>query len=305
MSEPTKPSSVEPIPYTTATTTYNTVEVGGVRLFYREAGPRDAPAIVLLHGFPSSSRMWERLIPLLADRYHLIAPDYPGFGYSAAPPPDLYAYTFDSLARTTGQLLDHLGLTRYSLFMQDYGGPVGFRMALSAPERVAAMIVQNANAYAEGLGPKWAKIAAYWEDPEAHADQLDAFLSHAATKARHLGVSPHPERYDPDAWNEEFAMLSRPGQRAIQAALLFDYRTNVAAYPRWQAWLRAHQPKMLVIWGLYDPSFIVPGAEGYKRDVPGAELHVIDAGHFGLDEKTEHIARLVRRFMETVSAADG
>ncbi|MGI4809491.1 MAG: alpha/beta fold hydrolase, partial [Janthinobacterium lividum] len=168
---------------------------------------------------------------------------------------------------------------------------------MAAPDKVQAIIVQNANAYQEGLGPKWAGIAEYWANPAAHPEQVDAFLGFEGTKARHLGTSPNPERYDPDSWNDEFAMLSRPGQRAIQAALLYDYQTNVACYPRWQAWLREHQPRMLVLWGRYDPSFIVPGAQGYKRDVPDAELHILDAGHFALDEKTEEVARLTRAFM--------
>ncbi|MFK5595912.1 alpha/beta fold hydrolase [Methylobacterium sp. HMF5984] len=285
------------LPYTTATTVYKTAEVEGVKLFYREAGPKDAPTIVLLHGYPSSSRMWESLIPLLADKYHLIAPDYPGFGQSEAPTPDRYRYTFEHLAETTAQLLNQLGLTRYTLFMQDYGGPIGFRMAMAAPEKVQAIIIQNANAYREGLGPKWSNIARFWEDPAAHPEQIDAFVGYQGTKQRHLGNSPNPERYNPDAWDDEFAWLSRPGQREIQAALLYDYRTNVASYPLWQAWLREHQPAMLVMWGRYDPSFIVPGAEGYKRDVPDTNVHILDAGHFALDEKTEDVAQLARTFM--------
>lgn len=285
------------VPYTSATTGYRTTDVDGVRLFYREAGPKTAPAIVLLHGYPSSSRMWSSLIPLLADRYHVVAPDYPGFGRSEAPPPERYRYTFDHLAETTSHLLEKLGIGRYTLFMQDYGGPVGFRIALAAPERVQALIVQNANAYEEGLGAKWANIAKYWAAPKAHPEQVDAFVGFEGTRLRHLGNSPHSERYDPDTWSDEFAFLSRPGQRAIQAALLYDYRTNVASYPRWQAWLRERQPPLLVMWGRYDPSFVTPGAEGYKRDVPGAELHVLDAGHFALDEKTEEVARLTRDFM--------
>lgn len=286
------------VPYMSATTTYHSAEVDGVRLFYREAGPKNAPTIVLLHGYPSSSRMWNTLIPLLADRYHLIAPDYPGFGQSEAPPPDRYAYTFDHLAETTTALLRQLGLEHYTLFMQDYGGPVGFRIAMAAPEKVQAIIIQNANAYREGLGPKWAGIAKYWADPSAHPEQVDAFLGYDGTRARHLGTSPNPERYDPDSWDSEFTMLSRPGQREIQAALLYDYRNNVLAYPRWQAWLRERKPKMLILWGRYDPSFIVPGAKAYKRDVPAAELHILDAGHFALDEGTEDVARLTRAFME-------
>ena len=290
-------AAAAPIPYMTATTTYRTVAVEGLDLFYREAGPEDAPVIVLLHGYPSSSRMWDGLIPLLADRYRLIAPDYPGFGLSAAPPPERYRYTFDHLAESIAALLRELGIGRHTLFMQDYGGPVGFRMAIAAPESVEAMIVQNANAYEEGLGAKWAGIARYWADPAGHPEQVEAFVGLGGTKQRHLGTSPHPERYNPDSWTDEFARLSRPGQREIQAALLYDYRTNVASYPRWQAWLRERKPPMLILWGRYDPSFIVPGAHAYKRDVPSAELHILDAGHFALDEKTEEVAQLTRAFM--------
>jgi len=290
-----------PIPYTTATTTYHVAQVGDVRIFYREAGAKDAPTVVLLHGYPSSSRMWERLIPLLADRYHLIAPDYPGFGLSEAPTPARYRYSFDHLAETTAALLSQLGLSHYTLFMQDYGGPIGFRIAASAPEKVQAIIVQNANAYEEGLGPKWTNIAKYWADPKAHPEQIDLFLGYEGTKARHLGNSPNPERYNPDDWNDEFSMLSRPGQREIQAELLYDYRTNIASYPAWQAWLREHHPRMLILWGRYDPSFIVAGAQAYRRDVPDAELHILNAGHFALDEKTEEVASLTRDFLARVT----
>ncbi|WP_395675737.1 alpha/beta fold hydrolase [Inquilinus sp.] len=287
-----------PVPSVSATTTYRRAEVEGLGIFYREAGPKDAPAIVLLHGYPSSSRMYDPLLPLLADRYHLIAPDYPGFGQSDAPSPAQYRYTFDHLAETILSLLETLGIGRYVLFMQDYGGPVGFRMALARPEAVQALIIQNANAYAEGLGAKWAGIAEYWRDPAAHAGQLDAFTSLEGARQRHLGNSPNLERYNPDSWMDEFAMLSRPGQREIQAALLTDYRTNVASYPDWQAWVRRHRPPALVMWGRYDPSFIVPGAEAYRRDIPEAELHILDAGHFALDEQTDRIASLTRDFLQ-------
>lgn len=271
--------------------------VDGVKLFYLEAGPKDAATIVLLHGYPSSSRMYAPLIPSLADRYHLIAPDYPGFGRSEAPPPSRYRYTFDHLAATMTSLLEQLNVSRHVLLMQDYGGPVGMRMALAHPARVEALLVQNANAYAEGLGPKWAGIAEYWADPAAHPEQLDAFMSLEGAKQRHLGNSPHPERYNPDSWTEEFALLSRPAQREIQGALLYDYRTNVAAYPTWQAWLRQHTPPTLVIWGRYDPSFLVPGALAYARDVPEAEIHILDAGHFALDEQADQVACLTRHFL--------
>jgi len=285
------------LPSTSASITYHRAEVEEVSIFYREAGPKDAPAIVLLHGYPSSSRMYDTLIPLLADRFHLIAPDYPGFGQSEAPSSSRYRYTFDHLAETTDRLLEQLGIDRYVLFMQDYGGPVGFRIALAHPERVQAVIVQNANAYEEGLGPKWAGIAKYWTDRTRHPEQLDAFVSLEGARQRHLGNTPNPERYNPDTWTDEYAILSRPGEREIQGELLYDYQSNVASYPRWQAWLRQHRPPTLVLWGRYDPSFIVPGALAYQRDVPTAELHILDAGHFALDEQTDTVAQVTRDFL--------
>ncbi|WP_340313638.1 alpha/beta fold hydrolase [Rhizorhabdus argentea] len=280
-----------------STISYHRAEVEGVSIFYREAGPKDAPTIILLHGYPSSSRMYDPLLPLLAGRFHLIAPDYPGFGQSEAPPPDRYTYTFDHLAETVDGLLNALKIDRYVLFMQDYGGPVGFRIALKHPERVAAVIVQNANAYQEGLGVKWAGIAQYWADRAGHAAQVDAFTSLEGAKQRHLGNSPNVERYNPDSWADEYAILARPGEREIQADLLYDYRTNVASYPHWQAWLREHRPPTLILWGRYDPSFIVPGALAYRREVPDAEIHILDAGHFALDEATDQIAGLVQDFL--------
>ena len=288
----------QPLPSVSSTTAYHRVDVDGVGIFYREAGPRDAPTVLLLHGYPSSSRQYEVLLPLLGDRYHVIAPDYPGFGQSDAPPPSRYAYTFDRLARTMEGLVERLGIERHALFLQDNGGPVAIRMPIAHPERVSAIVIQNANAYQEGLGAKWKEIAKYWADPAAHPEVVDAFTSLAAAKQRHIGDSPDPDRFDPDTWADEYAILSRPGERDIQAALLLDYHTNVASYPAWQAWMRAHRPPMLVLWGRYDPSFIVPGAEGYKRDVPAAELHVLDAGHFALDEATDEVARLTRDFLD-------
>jgi pimeloyl-ACP methyl ester carboxylesterase len=285
-----------------ATTAYRRITVDGVGIFYREAGPKDAPTIVLLHGFPSSSHEFDTLIPLLATRYHLIAPDFPGFGQSDAPPPSSYNYTFDHLAETTGDLLRQLKIERCVFFLHDYGGPVGFRIMAAHSEMVAAVIIQNANAYEEGLGAKWAGIAEYWADPTAHSNVFDAFVSLAATEQRHTLGTAHPERYNPDTWTDEYAHLSKPGQREIQSALLYDYRTNVASYPAWQAWLRAHQPPTLVVWGRNDPSFIVPGAEAFKRDVPDAEIHLLDAGHFALDEKNDEIANLVLSFLAKHSA---
>jgi pimeloyl-ACP methyl ester carboxylesterase len=279
-------------------TTYHWVEVDGVRVFYREAGNRSAPKIILLHGFPSSSRMYEPLLNRLSSHYHVIAPDYPGFGHSDAPSPTDYAYTFDHLATTIAGLLRALAIDRYVLFMQDYGGPVGFRLALRGAGKVRAIIIQNANAYIQGLGPKWAGIAHYWSDPAGHPEELDKFISLEAARQRHVGTSPNAERYDPDSWTDEAAMLSRPGQRGIQGSLLYDYQTNVAAYPAWQGWLRRHQPAMLVLWGRYDPSFIVPGALAFRRDVPAAEIHLLDAGHFALDEARDEVATLVLEFLD-------
>ena len=210
----TQPASLES---TSATTTYHRMTVDGVGVFYREAGPKDAPTIVLLHGFPSSSREFDTLIPLLATRYHLIAPDFPGFGQSDAPPPSSYVYTFDNLAKTINDLLEQLKINKYTFYLHDYGGPVGFRIMSAHPERLQALIIQNANAYKEGLGAKWAGIAQYWADPKAHPEVFDAFVSLTATEQRHTLGTSHPERYNPDTWTDEYAHLSRPGQREIQA----------------------------------------------------------------------------------------
>ena len=286
-----------PVESNSATTTYHRVTVDGVSVFYREAGPKDAPTIVLLHGFPSSSREFDTLIPLLATRYHLIAPDFPGFGQSDAPPPSSYTYTFDHLAKTTNALLELLKIDRCIFYLHDYGGPVGFQIFLAHPERVQALIIQNANAYKEGLGAKWASIAQYWADPTAHPKVFDAFVSLAATEQRHTLGTSHPDRYNPDTWTDEYDHLSRPGQREIQADLLYDYRTNVTSYPAWQAWLREHKPPTLVVWGRNDPSFIAAGGEAFRRDLPDAEIHRLDAGHFALDEKNDEIAGLILEFL--------
>jgi pimeloyl-ACP methyl ester carboxylesterase len=285
---------------TNATTTYHSVAVDGLNIFYREAGPKDAPTLLLLHGFPSSSRMFDPLIPLLADRYHLVAPDYPGFGHSDAPPPERFAYTFDHLAAVIDDFTQALGLDRYALYLQDYGGPVGFRLALAHPERVRALVIQNAVAHEVGLDDKlWATRRAYWRDRAGHEAAVRAnFISAEATRLRHVGTSPHPERYNPDLWTDELAFLTRPGEDRIQLDLFYDYQTNVASYPLWRAWLRQHRPPTLVVWGRYDPSFTVAGAEAYGRDVPDAEIHLLDAGHFALDEASDEIAGYVRRFLD-------
>ena len=223
-------AAASPVLSTTATTTYHRVQVDGVGIFYPEASPKDAPTIVLLQGFPSSSRGYDTLIPMLATHYHVVAPDFPCLGQSVAPSPADYAYTFDHLAQTVDGLINQLAISSYTLYLFDYGAPVGYRLILTHPERLHALIIQNGNAYMEGLGPKWAQIAEFWADPKAHPEVVDAFLSYEATKQRHLAGTSHPDAYDPDSWTDEFAHLSRPGQREIQAALLYDYRTNVASY---------------------------------------------------------------------------
>jgi pimeloyl-ACP methyl ester carboxylesterase len=281
-------------------TSYRTVKVDGLSIFYREAGPNDAPTLLLLHGFPSSSRMFEPLFARLSDRYHLVAPDYPGFGHSDWPDPKTFAYTFDRIAEVMDHFTAALGLARYTLYVQDYGGPVGFRMALAHPERVEALIVQDAVVHNEGLGANWATRRAFWADRPAHEKALrDNLMSLAATKARHVGGDPKVELYDPDLWTDEYAFLNAPGQAQIQSDLFYDYRTNVTAYPEWQAWLKKIQPKLLVLWGKHDLSFDPGEPERYRKDVLKAEVHVLDAGHFALDTKPDEIAMLVREFMRT------
>jgi len=279
-------------------TSYRTTEVDGFSIFYREAGPKDSPTLLLLHGLPSSSRMFEPLFARLSDRYRLVAPDYPGFGHSDWPAPNKFAYTFDHCAEIMNRFTEALGLSRYTLYMQDYGGPVGFRMALAHPDRVEALIVQNAVAHNEGLGALWKPRRAFWADRAANEATLRTnLLSLAAARARHVGSDPNVERYDPDLWTDEFAFLSQPGQADIQSDLFYDYRTNVEAYPKWQAWMRARQPRLLVIWGKHDPSFDISEPEAYRRDVADAQVHVLDAGHFALDTAADEIAALVSGFV--------
>jgi|SRR5450631_1768051 len=280
-------------------TSYRTTQIDGLSIFYREAGPRDAPTLLLLHGFPSSSRMFEPLLARCSDRYHLVAPDYPGFGHSDWPDPKKFPYTFDHCAEIMNRFTEGLRLARYTLYMQDYGGPVGFRMALAHPERIVRLIVQNAVAHNEGLGAIWKPRRAFWADRAAKEITFrTSFLSLETTRTRHLGTDPDAERYDPDLWTDEFAFLSQSGQSDIQTDLFYDYRTNVDGYPKWQAWMREMQPRLQVIWGKYDPSFDISEPEAYRRDVPNAQVHILDAGHFALDTAADQIAQLVRDFMK-------
>jgi len=242
--------------------------------------------------------MYEPLLSRLSDRFRLIAPDYPGFGHSDWPDPKAFAYTFDHLAHIMARFTEQLGLTRYALYLQDYGGPVGLRLSLAHPQRLSALIVQNAVAHDEGLGPNWKLRRAFWADRATHESTLRTnLLSLATTRTRHLGSDPALERYDPDLWTDEFAFLNQPGQADIQTDLFYDYRTNVAAYPTWQAWLQKTQPRLLVLWGRFDLSFEISEPAAYRRDVPQAQVHLLDAGHFALDTAAEEIALLVRAFL--------
>ena len=278
---------------------YRTTQIDGLSIFYREAGPKDGPTLLLLHGLPSSSRMFEPLFARLSDRFHLVAPDYPGFGHSDWPDPKKFAYTFDHIAEVMNHFAASLALTRYTLYMQDYGGPVGFRMALVHPERVEALIVQDAVAHNEGLGANWKTRRAFWADRAANEEALRLnLLSLATTRTRHVGSDPDALRYNPDLWTDEFYFLNRPGQAEIQTDLFYDYRTNVEGYPKWQAWLREKQPKLLVVWGKYELSFDPSEPEAYRRDVPNAQVHIVDGGHFALDTAADEISQLVRNFVK-------
>lgn len=278
-------------------TTYRTVSIDDVKLFYREAGDPDAPAVLLLHGFPTSSHMYRDLIPELADRYHVVAPDLPGFGFSDAPDRSSFQYSFDHLADVIDRFTDEIGLKSYALFVFDYGAPIGFRLAVRHPERVTALISQNGNAYEEGLSEGWNPIQAYWKDPSAeNRDALRAFLKPETTQWQYtFGVSD-PERLSPDAWTLDSALLARPGNDEIQLDLFGDYQSNVALYPKFQEFIRTRRP-LLAVWGKNDPFFLPAGAEAFMRDNPEAEIHLLDAGHFALESKGPEIAAIIRDFL--------
>jgi pimeloyl-ACP methyl ester carboxylesterase len=295
---PSEAAQPTPSAPSSTSTSYKTVTVKGVKVFYREAGPEKAPAILLMHGFPTSSRMFDTLMPLLADHFHLIAPDYPGFGNSEAPTPDKFAYTFDAIADIVGAFAEAIHLDQYALYVQDYGGPVGYRVAVAHPERVTALIVQNAIAHDEGLGRLRSQRTGFWADRPANEAKYRASLaSLEVQRSRHVAASPHPERYNPDLWNDEVAFLARPGEADIQSELFYDFRNNLTAFPTWQNWLRERHPPTLVVWGRYDPVFDIAEVEAIKRDVPKAEVHVLDAGHFALDEAAGDVAKLMRTFL--------
>ncbi len=281
-------------------TLHKTVKVQGLDIFYREAGPKDAPTILLLHGFPTSSQMFRNLIPALADRFHLVAPDYPGFGNSSMPPVDAFDYSFDNLASVIDAFTQKLGLEHYILYVMDYGAPVGFRLAAKHPERVQALIVQNGNAYEEGLRDFWKPFRAYWKDrSEENAKPLKGFLRLEATKWQYTHGTRNPEVISPDTWTVDQYFQDRPGNKAIQLQLFYDYGSNPPLYPDWQAYFRRHQPPTLVVWGKNDQIFPAAGAHPYKRDLQNIELHLLDTGHFALEEDGDVIADLIRRFLSS------
>jgi pimeloyl-ACP methyl ester carboxylesterase/quinol monooxygenase YgiN len=286
-------------------TTYNRVAVAGINIFYREAGPAEAPAIVLLHGFPSSSHMFRDLIRDLSDRFHLIAPDYPGFGNSDSPGPHEFDYTFDHLSLVVEEFLRTIGVTRFSLYMQDYGGPIGFRIASRHPEWIESLIVQNANAYPDGLSEAWAPLRALWQDRQANEQAARNFLLRETTIFQYTHGAHDAGRISPDGYNSDQAFLDRAGNDAIQLNLLFDYQSNLRLYPEWHAYLRKSQPRTLVVWGKNDPFFTIAGAEAFRKDLPNPEIHLIDAGHFALEEAHEKIATLIRAFIGQSRSADG
>ena len=281
------------------TTTYHrTMTVDGLEIFYREAGPVRAPTVVLLHGFPTSSHMFRHLIPALSDTFHVVAPDYPGFGSSAMPTVEEFEYTFDHLADVIDGFVQQLGLATYSLSVMDDGAPVGFRLAVKHPERVQALIVQNGNAYAEGLGEFWQPFRAYWKDrTDKNAAPLQKFLTLEATKWQYTHGVRNAEAISPDNWLVDQALLDRPGNKAIQLQLFDDYGANPPRYPQWQAYLRAYQPPTLVVWGKHDPIFPAAGAHPYTRDLHTMAFHLLDTGHFALEEDGEVIARHMRHFL--------
>lgn len=277
---------------------YRTMKVDGVDIFYREAGPADGPVVLLLHGFPTSSRMYRNLIPALADRYHVIAPDYPGFGRSGVPDRKNFPYTFANFTRLVDGLITTLKIDRYALYVQDYGAPVGYRLALLHPERVSGLIIQNGNAYTEGFSPFWQPIEAYWADPSpGHRTALRAGLTAAATRFQYVDGVGDASRIDPETWQIDQIGLDRPGIDEIMLDLFLDYRTNVALYPQFQAFFRTNRPPTLIVWGGNDIIFPAGGARAYLKDLPHAELHILDTGHFALEDKGDEIAALMRDFL--------
>jgi pimeloyl-ACP methyl ester carboxylesterase len=280
------------------------VEADGVNVFYREAGARDAPVVLLLHGFPTSSFQYRELIPRLADEYRVIAPDLPGFGFTEVPARRAYQYTFDGLAQTILAFTDALELKRYALYVFDYGAPTGFRLAMNRPERVAAIVSQNGNAYEEGLGDAWAPIRRYWSEPSAaNRDAIRKALNLEGMRREYSSGIPHPEAIAPEGYTLDAALLARPGNVEIQLDLFLDYANNVKLYPKFQEYFRKWKPPVLAIWGRFDPYFIPAGAEAFRRDIPEATVQFLDTGHFALETHVEEVAEAMGRFLESNRAS--
>jgi pimeloyl-ACP methyl ester carboxylesterase len=274
------------------------LKADGVNVFYREAGPRDAPVLLLLHGFPTSSFQFRELIPRLADRYRVLAPDIPGFGFTDIPDERRFTYSFDSLAATVLAFTDALNLKRYALYVFDYGAPTGFRLAMARPDRIAAIVSQNGNAYEEGLGDAWAPIQRYWREPSSsNREGLRRALDPDGIRGEYMAGAPNPELIAPEGYTLDAAMIARPGNMEIQLDLFLDYASNVKLYPAFQEYFRKWKPPLLAIWGRYDPYFIPPGAEAFLRDNPNASVQFLDTGHFALETHVEEIASAMRRFL--------
>ncbi|MGA8870751.1 MAG: alpha/beta hydrolase [Candidatus Acidiferrales bacterium] len=283
-------------------TRYLHASIEGHKVFYREAGPATAPAILLLHGFPTSSHMFRNLIPALADHYHVVAPDLPGFGFSDAPDRQSYRYTFEQLARTIDGFTRAIGLERYAIYVFDYGAPIGFRLALAHPERVTAIVSQNGNAYEEGLSKGWNPIQKYWKEPtEQNRAALRDFLTPEATKSQYVYGVQDETLIAPEAYQLDSALLARPGNEDIQLDLFLDYASNVALYPQFQEYFRTKRPPLLAVWGKNDPFFLAVGAEAYRRDIPNAETHFFDTGHFALETHAREIGAAIRTFLAKIA----
>jgi len=277
---------------------YRSTDVDGHRVFYREAGERQSPAVLLLHGFPTSSHMFRELIPRLADRYHVVAPDLPGFGNTVSPPRGQFEYSFDNLARVIGGFVEAIGLNRYAVYVFDYGAPVGFRLAVKNPDRISAIISQNGNAYVEGLSDGWNPIRAYWEDPSTrNREALRSFLTPEATIWQYTHGVSDATRVAPDGYSLDNYYLTRPGMADIQLDLFGDYKNNVELYPTFQQYFRTHRPPVLAIWGKNDPFFLPAGAEAYRRDIPDAQVTFLDTGHFALETHAQEIAVAIKIFL--------
>jgi pimeloyl-ACP methyl ester carboxylesterase len=278
---------------------YRTADVDGLKIFYREAGPAAAPKLLLLHGFPSAGHMFRDLIPLIADRFHIVAPDLPGFGQSDMPPREKFKYTFDNIADVIDHFTEVIGFDRFAVYVFDYGAPTGFRLALRHPERITAIISQNGNAYEEGLSDGWTPIRTYWEDPsQANRNALRAFLTPQTTRWQYTHGVPDPTMVSPDGQNLDNFYLARPGADEVQLDLFGDYKSNVALYPSFQKYFRTHEPPFLAAWGMHDPFFIPPGAEAFKRDNPRALVRFFDTGHFALETHAGEIAESIRDFLK-------